>query len=466
MAQGDSLSSGPKASIDLDGCVDCSERTGRTTHTGEAQPALRGIFLQTVERQPKIVPVILLATGFQQGFRANRGILTEAKITGDRGKLHHLIILQVDTRPHFRISHGFLHVDEESIGQYVRHFLSGSRVMREGSRRYRTLRDHRTVGANEAEHAHDDLEPRTPIVRVQQVNTRDQSAQTLRGDGIEVFVQHGDHMLTMVAASLALLLCARLGDLPATGLESLDIFQGRNHLVPARNVFRRSRSVNCRGKGDRALCVLHVGSYRVRFQGFKREVGYFLGRCNHLKLKDLSSMGPPPNLRNPLIYRGLGLPLGIVDDTGEVDFGLKYRTLGHPQFVLQGGEESPTIEIVQEGLRLNRQTVQVSDLGAFSQLLLQIREVSEQCLKRGEIVLLFVFHLIFLWIFVGRDFGIVKHISNRPCRRTCRDRNPDLRRIGRTDRSRRSPDPRRTQPRSPRSSDRRTGSRHPRPSRP
>jgi len=236
--------------------------SGRTTHALEPNAALRGVFLQSIEHAPQIIPGILRAASVEQGNRIDRGIITEPDIAGLGGEVHLLVEVHADARPLVRSFHVRFDIREKLIGE-DRHGIPCAVVVQEREGLHLPRRDHQAVAAQEAENAHDQLEAAAVVVRVDKVNAGRQTAKTLRqGFAFVLLMRQRDHVLGELGlARLARLHLLRILHGPAVSSELVEVFPGRNELVPIRDVGGGSGGVEDGGEVDRV--GFHVVDYRL-----------------------------------------------------------------------------------------------------------------------------------------------------------------------------------------------------------
>ncbi len=236
--------------------------SGRTTHALEPDAALRGVFLQSVEHAPQIIPGILRAASVEQGNRINRGILTEADVTGLGGEVDLLVEVQRDARPLVRRLDVRLDIREELVSE-DRHGIPCAVVVQEREGLHLTRRDHQAIGAQEAKDPDDQLEAAAVVVRVDEVDAGRQTAKLPRqGFAFVLLVRQRDHVLGELSlARLAGLHLLRVLHGPAVCSEGVQILLGRDELVPIRDVGSGSGGVEDGGKVDRV--GFHVVDYRL-----------------------------------------------------------------------------------------------------------------------------------------------------------------------------------------------------------
>ena len=227
----------PQALVHAHVGVDIREQTGLPTHTRESDAALRRVLLEAIEHAPQVITRVERTASVEQGSRLDRGLLPEAKVASLRSEVDLLIGRERDARP---LLSGFevrLDIREELVGE-DRHGIACAAVVQERERLHLALRDHQTVAAHEAEDADDELEPRRVIVRVDEVDARGQTTKTLgQGFAFVLLVRQRDHVLGEVRlARLAAVDLLGTTNLPAVIGEGVEVFLGRDELVPLRNV--------------------------------------------------------------------------------------------------------------------------------------------------------------------------------------------------------------------------------------
>ena len=248
----------PQSGVDINRLGDISQLARHAAHPVIPNAALRDVLLQAVERQPQVVALIGCATRDKERHRIDRGSLTEAEIASRNGKLDLLVVRQLDSRP---VVGGFQkHIDlgKEAIGEDIRDILRALRVPELERREHRSC-SHEPVLAHQAEEAANTAHKARSVVRVEEVNLRD-DATKLGTDRAVVLVAQRHQVLRMLGRSLANASLGRLGDEPASGIEGFQVFLGRNELVTVGHALARSCGEE---GGDSILKVAVVGVHAV-----------------------------------------------------------------------------------------------------------------------------------------------------------------------------------------------------------
>ena len=232
------LGCGPKFRIVVDIVRNIGNGTAHAAHPVEANAALRDIFLNTVERQPEVVPVVCGTAGHIERKRIDWGICAEPNIASGNRKIQRLLFVERSVSPLVRRLDQTIRADKEVFGENVGGFL-GRAIVQERLRHKLTRRGHQAVGADHAEHAEQERHAASAVVGVDERDLRDDRTE-VRALCAVILVAQRDEVLRVLGRALAGINLPSIHNEPATAIEGVQVFLGAHELVTLAPRFVRS----------------------------------------------------------------------------------------------------------------------------------------------------------------------------------------------------------------------------------
>lgn len=264
------LRSRPKFGIVVDIVRNIGNGTAHAAHPVEADSALCDIFLNTVESEPKAVPVICGTTGHVERERIDRGICAEPDIASSRRKFQGLILVERNACPLVRSLDQSFRSDEEVFRENVGSLL-GRAIVQERLSHKLTRRSHQAVGADHAEHAEQERHAAGAVVGVDETDLGNDRAE-VRALRAVILVAEGHKVLRVLGRRLARVDLPSVHDEPATVIERVQVVLGAHELVTLAPRFVRRVSEEGGDGGLEIGEVAHDGvDSRFCFCKFKRE---------------------------------------------------------------------------------------------------------------------------------------------------------------------------------------------------
>ena len=262
----------PQSGVDIYGLPDVAQLTAHAAHPVESDPALRHVLLEPIERQPKVVALVLAAASRQKFRRIDLGICAESDIASDDSKVDLLFARQLDIGPTVSRAQKVIDATEEPIGEDFRDLLCRLRMAEAEGRKHRG-RSHEAILAQQTEHAQEALRQAGAVVRVEEQDLRNDATELGTGRAL-VLVAQRDEVLGVLRATLANLCLGSISDCPAVRIEGLQVFLGADKLIPLGQMLGRRR---CEEGGDAGGEIVgHHGvdssDFLLRLKGKVRKV--------------------------------------------------------------------------------------------------------------------------------------------------------------------------------------------------
>ena len=234
------LGCGPKFRIVVDIVRNIGHCAAHATHPVEADSALRDIFLNTVESEPKVGSVICGTACHVERKRIDRRIRAESDIASGSRKLQRLLFVESNAGPLVRSLDETLRAHKEVFREDIGGFL-GRAIVQERLRHKLARGGHEPVPADHAEHTIEERHAARSVVGVNERNLRHNGAQVRTGRAM-VLVAQRDEVLRVLGRRLARVHLTGVHDEPATAIEGVQVFLGAHELVTLAPRFVRGGS--------------------------------------------------------------------------------------------------------------------------------------------------------------------------------------------------------------------------------
>ena len=230
----------PQSGVYIHRLADIAQLARHPAHAVEANPALRHVLLEPIERQPQVVAHVLAAASRQKFRRIDLRICAESDIASHNGKLDLLVMRQIDIGPAVSRAQKVIDATEEPVSEHFGDLLRALSVAETEGREHRGG-SHQAILAQQAEHAQEALREAGAVVRVEEHDLRDDRTEFGTACAL-VLVAQGDKVLGMLGRTLADLCLGGISDCPAVRIEGLQVFLGADKLVTLGQMLGRSGS--------------------------------------------------------------------------------------------------------------------------------------------------------------------------------------------------------------------------------